>query len=353
MRLRTGVIAIIAAALVVTGGLTFSRTGHDARAPLAQALDLMPPETRVAGFTDWAEIRSTLGLGRVTTATDRGTLVSGAFERDLSARSILESFTPTMVAKYGWSIADLRWEMYGQASTGAVLAAGMNDDLKAAEVTSALRKLGYAETGGIWSLGIDQLTLVAPGLPGTLANIAVLGDERQILASDSVSYLGSVLAMHREHDKSLAAVTAVRETATPLLGAQSTAIQVKIDACASTGLAGETAEVQAQGRNTVKPLGTLVAVEYGARAIFDHAGDQRLRFSMTFGSAAAATRQLKLRSALSSGPFVGRTGQIGDVLTLTSAHTAGSNATLDFAVDPNKGSFMDGEGPLLFAACSS
>lgn len=353
MRLRTSVIAIIAVVLVVTGGWAYSRTSHDARAPLAQALDVLPADTRVAGFTDWAQIRSALRLDRVTTAIDRDALVNRAFERDVSARSILEGFTPTMVAKYGWSIADLRWEMYGQASTGAVLAAGMNDELKAAKVSSALKELGYVETGGVWSLAIDQLTVVAPGLPETLANIAVLEGERLILASDSASYLEGVLAMHHTNGKSLAAIATVRQTATPLLGAQSAVIQVNSDACKSTGLAGESADVQAQGRNTVKPLGTLVAVEYGARAIFDRAGDQRLRFSMTFGSAPVATRQLTLRSALSTGAFVGRIGNIGDVLTLTSAHTTGPNATLDFDVDPEKGSFMGGDGPLLFAACSS
>ena len=353
MRLRTSVIAIIAVVLAITGGWAISRTSHDARAPLAQALDVLPADTRVAGFTDWAQIRSTLGLGRVTTAIGRDTLVGNAFKRDLSARSILESFTTTLVAKYGWSIADLRWEMYGQASKGAVLAAGMNNDLKVGKVHSELRKLGYVKTGGIWSLDIDQLALVVPGLPSTFANIAVLGDERLILASDNASYLQGVLAMHRKHGESLAAIAAVRQTATPLLGAQSAVIQVKNDACKSTGLAGESVDVQAQGRNTVKPLGKLAAVSYGGRAVFDRAGEQRLRFSLTFSSASVSTRQLWLRSELTSGAFVGRIGQIGDVLTLASAHTTGPNATLDFDVDAEKGSFMDGNGPLLFAACSS
>ena len=353
MRLRSNVIAIIAILLVTTGGWMSSRTSHEARAPLAQALDLLPPDTRVAGFTDWALIRSTLGFDNVTTALDRDTLLSNAFERDLSARSILENFTPTMVAKYGWSVADLRWEMYGQATTGAVLAAGMNDDLKADAVVSGLRKLGYVQKRGSWSLGPDKLALAAPGLPETFVNIAVLGDERLIIASDSSSYLEGVIAMHRHHGKSLAAIAAIRQTASPLLGAQSAVIQVRNDACKSTGLTGEPATVQAQGRNTVKPLGKLASVTYGARAIFDRAGDQRLRFSLTFDSAAVATRQLQLRSALTKGSFVGRTGQIGDVLTLTSAQTNGPNATLDFDVDTDKGSFMDGNGPLLFAACSS
>ena len=353
MRLRANVIAVVVAVLVATGGWAISRNGHDARAPLTQALDVLPPDTRVAGFTDWAQIRSTLGFDRITSAIDRDSLVSNAFERDLSARSVLEGFAETMVAKYGWSIADLRWEMYGQASRGAVLVAGMNDELKAGKVTSGLRKLGYAEQGGIWSIDIDKLAQVVPGLPETFSNIAVLGNERLILAGDQKPYLAGVLEMHRDHAKSLAGVVAARQTAAPLVGAQSAVIEVTADACRATGLTDEPADVRAQGRNTVKPLGKLATVKYGARAIFDRAGDQQVRFSMTFGSAVQATRQLQLRSALTTGPFIGRTGQIGDVLTLTSTHSSGPNMSLDFDVDADKGSFMNGEGPLLFAACSA
>jgi hypothetical protein len=87
MRLRAGAIAIIVMILVSVGGLAVSRTQPDARAPLSQALDVLPADTRVAGFTDWAQIRQTLGFDDITTAIDRKTLVDNAFERDLSART--------------------------------------------------------------------------------------------------------------------------------------------------------------------------------------------------------------------------------------------------------------------------
>lgn len=352
MRLRAGVIAIIVMILAAAGGWAASRTQPDARAPLSQALDVLPADTRVAGFTDWAQIRTTLGFDDVTSAIDRKTLVNNSSERDLSTRSVFEASTEEMQAKFGWTIADLRWEAYGQASDGALLAAGLNDDLKAGTVTSGLRDLGYVQNGDTWSIDSADLSVKVPGLPTTFANIAFLDDERLVLLSDKASYLDRALAMHREHATSLAGVAAVRHTATPLLGALSAAIQVSKDACESTGLAGLPATVRAQGRNTVKPLGKLEPVAYGARAMFDHDGGQRLRFSLTFDSAAQATRQLKLRRVLSTGPFVGRNGQIGDVLTLTAGHTTGSNATLDFVLDATKGAFMTGSGPLLFAACA-
>jgi len=353
MRLRTGVIAIIVAALVSIGGWAVSRTQDDARAPLSQAMDVLPADTRVAGFTNWSQIRVTFGLDEITTATGRKSLVDKSFQRDLSARSVLESLTEVMKAKFGWTIADLRWEAYGQATDGAVLAAGMNDGLKVGAVTARLRKLGYVNKGDTWSIGTDKLSRQAPGLPMTFSNIAVLGDERLILLSDSRSYLDRVLTMHRDHDTSLAGVPAARRTATALLGAQSAAVQVGKDACNSAGLGDMPAAVRAQARNTVRPLGELAPLAYGGRGIFDSSGGQRLRFSLTFESAVQATRQLELRRALSTGPFVGRTGQIGDVLTLRAGHTTGPNATLDFGLEAGKGSFMGNDGPLLFAACPS
>ncbi len=353
MRLRVGVIAIIVMILASVGGWAVSRTQSDARAPLSQALDVLPVDTRAAGFTDWAQIRTTLGFDEVTSAIDRKTLVNNASERDLSSRSVFEASTDDMNAKFGWTIADLRWEAYGQASNGALLAAGLNDSLEAGTVTSGLRDLGYVQNGDTWTIDSADLAVKVPGLPTTFANIAFLEDERLILLSDQARYLDRALTMHRDHAASLAGVAAVRQTATPLVGALTAVIQVGKDACEATGLAGMPATVQAQGRNTVKPLGKLEPVAYGARAMFDNDGDQWLRFSLTFDSAVQATRQLELRRALSTGPFVGRNGQIGDVLTLTGGHTSGPNTTLDFGLDATRGAFMSGNGPLLFAACSS
>lgn len=351
MRLRTSVLAIIAIILASVGGWAISRTQDDARAPLTQALEMMPADTRVAGFTDWAQIRGSLGFeGRITSAIDRKSLIAKAFERNLSARSILEGSTEIMDAHYGWTIADLRWEMYGQASDGSVMVAGFDGALKGSAIASGLREIGYEEVNGVWS--IDAASVKNARLPAPFANVAVLDDERLIVMSDQTDYLDKVVAMRRDHDLSLAGVAAARQTAAPLVGAHSAVLQAGKDACTSTGFADQPAEVVEQARNAVRPFGKLETVLYGARAIFDREGEQQLRFSMTFGSAAEATRQAELRAALTTGPLVGRTGRTEDVLTLTSSHTDGPNATLDFDVDSTKGSFMGGSGPLLFAACS-
>lgn len=353
MRLRASVIAIIAMILASAGGWAISKSQDDSRAPLAQALEALPADARVAGFTDWARIREALGFdGPVTSAIDRASLVSNAYERDVSARSILEDYAEVMDGRFGWSIADLRWEVYGQASDGAVMVAGMNDGLAANTVTSGLRDMDYEEADGVWSIAADDMPAKLPGLPATFANVTVLDDQGLIVMSDEADYVETVVSVSRGHDPSLAGVTAARETAAPLVGAASALLATGKDACDSTGFADQPTEVVEQARNIVRPLGELATVSYGGRAMFDDAGDQVLRFSMTFDSAAIATRQSRLRAALTTGPFIGRSGQTEDLLTLTSTHTDGPNATMDFGVDTTKGSFMNGRGPVLFAACA-
>ncbi|MEO6470614.1 MAG: hypothetical protein ABIR57_02150, partial [Aeromicrobium sp.] len=96
----------------------------------------------------------------------------------------------------------------------------------------------------------------------------------------------------------------------------------------------------------------LAPMRYGARALFDDGDNASLRFAMTFDSAPQATRQIALRKQLTTGQFVGRTGQMSDLLTLDSTHTDGPTGWLDFDFNPDTARFMDGEGPLLFATCS-
>ncbi|MEO6472826.1 MAG: hypothetical protein ABIO14_13600, partial [Aeromicrobium sp.] len=257
MRLRTNVIAIIAILLIVGGAWVVSETHPSSQSALAEALDSVPANTRVAGFTDWAQIRTTLGFDKVTGKVDRDSLINNAFERDFSSRSLLEKFTDPMSKGFGWTVADLRWEMYGQASKGAVLVAGMNDDLKSGKVTRGLRSFGYKESAGIWK--VDDATVAGsiPGAPTILRFASYLKNDRLIYFSDHRAYLESVVALHRDHGKTLAGVPSARQVAEPLIGSQSAFVSVGRDACLSTGLSKSPAGVREQARSLLRPLGKL------------------------------------------------------------------------------------------------
>ena len=351
MRLGTSFIAIVVIAAVAAAGWAVSSPRHDVRSSLSQGLDLLPADTRVAGFTDWGQIRTDLDFGD-DAGIDVGALVSAAFERDLAARSVLQASAPAMQESFGWSVGDLRWEMYGQATDGSVVVAGMDDDLEEKEITTVLSDLGYTESGGIWSIVPDELPTAAPGADPLMTNIAVLDGKRTIVMSAQKGYLGTVLDADRSRS-TLAGVTAAREAAGPLVGAHSVLLEDSKDACKTSGFDDQPADVITRAENRLEPLGALATVAYGGRAIYDRGGSQQLRFSMTFGSAAEASRQLALRQKLTTGDFIGRSGSVKDVLTRPHGHTDGPAAVLDFDFDRSKGSFMSGVGPVLFAACSA
>lgn len=358
MRLRTtapvtGIGAVVAIVLIMTGGWAFSQTRSDSRTSLAQAMDSIPANTRVAGFTDWAGIRATLGFGDVRTEVDRTSVIDSSFRRNFSARSVMQTFTEEMQSSYGWSVADVRWEMFAQANTGAVLSVGLDGDLPSSTVTKGLRKLGYRKTGGIWAISEDTLSGAIPDLPSTFLRAAYFPREKLIYFSDGDSYLRSVVANHSSHGRTLAGVPAARMTAAPLAGSLTAVISDKTDSCRDTGVADQSGDVKAQARNIVDPLGTLRSYEYGGRALFDNGDDAHLTFSMAFGSAPLATSQIALRRQLTKGPYLGRSDRLQDVLQLRSTHTDGPAAWLDFGFDPDKASFMSGDGALLFATCAA
>ena len=353
MRLRTTVLPIITIVLIMTGGWAFSQTRSDSRSDLAQALDSIPADTGVAGFTDWAGIRKTLGFGDVRSKVDRTSVIDSSFKRNFSARSIMQGFTEEMQSSYGWSIVDTRWEMYAQSSKGAFLSVGLNDGLKSSTVTAGLKKMGYRKVDGLWSIPTDTLSGLIPNLPNTFLRAAYFPREKLIYFGDNTPFMQSVVKVHTSHGRTLAGVAAARMTAQPLNGSLSAVVSNRTESCEATGLSGQPADVRTQAANIVSPFGKLSSYRYAGRAIFDDGDDSHLTFSMAFDTAARASSQLELRRQLTTGPFLGRTGQLQEVLQLRSTHTDGPAAWLDFGFDADKASFMNGDGPLLFAACSA
>src|SRR5665811_100008 len=354
MRLRAPSIALLAIAVLVTGGYAASRTPPDARTPLASAAELLAPNTRIASFTDWAKVRKELGVTSFADGTDREAFLLRAHEEDMSYRSLLEGTALDMHKVYGWSPFNIDWEIYGQADDGALLAAGMGSGLSGSSVEDSLRANGYKEADGIWSSTTDNRATVAPGQPTALAHIAVLGGERLILASDSADYLLDSLTRHRENTRSLADVRSVRGVLAPLSGAVSAAVLRSKDACEMANLAEATAAEKSQAKNLVEPLGPLAKMSHLGQGLFTTANGQRVRYAMEFGSATEASQQVRIRRELTTGTIVGRVAEIEDFMAFDGARTRDNTAILDFAVgDPTNSAITEiGDGPMLFAACS-
>jgi hypothetical protein len=356
VRVRFVLLSVLAPLLVVAVAVVGGRwaggsRAADTRSSLTSALDSLPADTQVAGFTDWAGIREVLGLGSARTATARASLTDDASLRDLSTRSVLAQDTETMHDQYGWSAADLGWEVYGQAQDGAAVVARLNGSVSFESVRSHLRTLGYSPDGRVWTVDPESSAASAE-LAGTLAAIALVPRQRLVVAADRATYVSTVLETIDRHAPSLLSVRSAADVASTLGGAHSVLLQAGPFACRSTSLEDQGVDVEAQARAAIATAGSLVRPEFTGRAL--DAGTRSreiMRFALAFRSTSAAASQLRVRTALASGPFIGRSGRIEDSLMLRASAVRGSVALLRFRHDPDSTAYMTGDGPLLFAGC--
>lgn len=353
--LRLVVVPLVAVAVALSVGAWASGRTTDSRPPLVSAFGSLPAGTLVAGFTDWASIRRDLGLGDASTAAGRSALTDDASLRDLTTRSVIGGLVADMHATYGWSAADLDWEAYGRAPAGAAMVARFSGSVSIDTVERRLGTLGYVRRDGVWSLPAGGSgTQVGPELAATLANIAIDPGRRLVVATDSPAFASTVLATIRGSRASVLTERALVDAATPLVGSDSVVVQAAAFGCRATSMSSGGADVQAQADAAVaRGGGPLATPTFTGRGLVDGSRRQTIRFTSAFDSPARATDQSRVRAALATGPFIGRSGRIEDSLVLRSAVASGTVSTLTFALDPDRGAYMSGEGPLLFAACPS
>ncbi|MBC7630204.1 hypothetical protein [Aeromicrobium sp.] len=358
MRLRFALASVLAPLLVVVavvaGGWWASGKAADTRSSLTSALDSLPADTAVAGFTDWSSIRRALDLGSVSTASARESLAADALTRDLSTRSVIGQFVQEMHRVYGWSAADVDWESYGQAPDGAVMVAKLDDSLSMSTVRDGLRRLGYVQDGDVWNGGPGTAGKVGSDLAATLASVALVPRQRIIVASNRPAYVSSVLGVVDRHQPSLLSVRPAADVAAGLVGLDSVLMQRSSLVCESTGVKEQGPEIVSQAKAAVTRAGGLEEPTFSGRGIDDGTRtNQLMRFVMSFGPTVDIAGQLRARTALATGPFIGRSGRVEDSLDLTGTDADSSTLTMRFDHDPDSAVYMTGDGPLLFAGCGS
>jgi hypothetical protein len=217
-------------------------------------------------------------------------------------------------------------------------------------VQRRLEQLGYRRTGDTWSIDPAAAT-VTPELAATLAHVALDRRRRLVVATDRPGYVADVLGTVRGSKSSALSVRPVADVAAALAGSDTAVIQAGRFSCRATSLDALGDDVQAQADAAVARAGELATPVFTGRGLVDDGGRQSIRFAAAFDSPAQAAGQARTRTALATGPFIGRSGRIEDSLALRAATVEGSVATLRFALDPDTGAYMSGEGPALFAGC--
>lgn len=338
------VFIALAAVIVIAGGVTLSGNVGPQRSGLARALELLPQDTRSVGYTDWRRVTDVVEV-EATSPAAREEFDAQARERDLTTRSVLAGRSQDLYAGFGWSLDDLDWDAYGQSPAGSVLVIGLGTDLSASSVVESLRQAGYEESSEIWQAESDEFRRSHPDIPDELNNIAVV-NERTLLAGTRAGYLKDI----REATGSAAANRGFRHTADVLRGATAALLQDGGLACDSAGFDDADPSTLKTVRAAERHSGRLRDYRALARGID---GDRHtMTFAMAFGSPATASQQIQVRRDLSSGPFIGRGGQIEDALELRSARTSGDTGVLRFRHDVKTDAFMAAVGPVIFASCA-
>lgn len=343
------VVSVLVIVLAIGGGWWASVRHPDSRPALTSALGVLPARTTVVGFTDWARIRDSVGIGVVDGADELARLQDDPAPRDLTTRSLLGTSVEDMHDELGWSPADLEWEVFGQDANGAADVVRLGGSMSFDDIRKRLRGAGYRQSGGVWISEGDRL-------PSIASHIALVPRQRLIVMSDVPAQIPLVLDVIAGRARSLAGSQAAATTAQALAGSESVLLQAGTLGCESTAISAGGDQAQ-QARTAVQRAGHLERYRFSGRGLSDRGGNgfsaQRLVMAMTFDSAVIASEQARVRGRLATGPFIGRVGQVRETLRLVSATGDGPTLRMEFAHDPDTDVFMTGTGPILFATCQA
>ena len=196
-RLLVGVAVVLALVAALTvAGVRWWQERH--RSDLERALAYAPAETARYSWTDWAGVRRELDadLDDRSPADDVEAFLSDGFDADLTSGSAMVDSATVLQQSFGFSPADVDWELLAQSDSGSVLIAGLPGDLDVDKLGDGFEALGYErpEDGdGVWNGGEELVAHISLDSGGSLSPqfqyLALDADRHLLLASDSGPYL--------------------------------------------------------------------------------------------------------------------------------------------------------------------
>lgn len=330
--------------LALAAGAAWAATGPaqqvlgrgDVRGHLASAVAVAPADTTVLGFTDWQRIRA-VGADDLSA-------------RDLDTRSTLADLGDVVPQALGWSVDDVRWESFVQDLQAGVLVVAPDDGLSWGQVEDGLREAGFEQSGDAWSAAPE--VLLETGLGDQFTAVRIVRSAGVLVAATAPEGADEVVRAATGRDPSLTSVRQAADTAQALMGRDTVLLQAGSLGCDAAAVPPEDSAAAdvAQDR-----AGRLEAYAYAGRGLTDRGGSgpsaQTATFAMTFDEVATAREQAGVRERLSTGPFIGRRGQVEDELRDPSATVNQATVALSFDRSADGTVLMLGTGALLFAAC--
>jgi hypothetical protein len=341
-------LVLVAAAVVV--GLRWWQDRH--RTDLERALAYAPPSTARFSWTDWAGVRSELhaDVDADSSTDDVESFLSDGYDADLTSGSAMVDSTPVLQEKFGFSPADVDWELLAQSTTGSVLELGLPDSLDTGALGDTLEGLGYQrpdDDTGVWEGGEELVSRVAGSgsLSPQFQYLAIDGDRHLLLASDSGPYLREAIA---DVDDDLDD-DGLRDVAGAVGVPLSAEIYTGDFACKSLAMAQADPDDQSAGDQLIAQAGGVDPMTGFAMAAEQ---DGRVLVVMAFETDDQARRNADSRAELAAGPAPGQGGDFTDRFDLGPVTADGTVITM--RLDPVDDSAVLSDlstGPVLFASC--
>lgn len=343
-------LVVVAAAAVL--GVRWWREAH--RSELDRAVGLAPASTQRFSWTDWAGVRAELGarLDADSSADEVAGFLSDAYDADLSSASAMGNSARTLQSEFGFSPADVTWELLAQSETGSVLIVRLPDDLDSDRLGDTLERLGYdrpSDDDGVWQGGTDVVPRIAARAGSSLSPqfnaIALDAEQHLLLASDSAPYA-------RDAARDLPSATddeGVRDVVDALGDPLSASVYTGDFACRSLAMAQADDTDRAEADQLLAAAGRVDPLTGFAIAAEP---DRGVRVALGFEDDDRARRNADSRSALASGPAPGQGGDFADRFDLGEVRAQGRVVTLDLTPVDGSPVLSDlATGPVLFATC--
>ena len=353
-RLTIAVVVVVAVALVAVAAFVALRWWQDrSRSELEQATSYAPSDAERLSWTDWAAVRSTLGVhldgsssgGEVRHFLDRG------FDRDLTSTSALVQSATALQAHFGFSPATADWELFSQSEQGAVVIIKMPDGTDFGAIADQLERSGFTRPasgdtdGEVWLGGDTLLPEIGADITPELQYVALDAADHLVLTSDGEPYLAQTVAQLGDGELSQGMRDVVAASGEPL----SAAIYDGPYTCSALAMSHADRSDQQEADQLLSQAGEVNPVT--GFAMSAQPGGH-VRVALGFESGDQARTNADTRSVLASGPAPGQGGDFSDRFTVGSATADGNVVTLD--LEPTKGSYVLSDlstGPVLFATC--
>jgi hypothetical protein len=347
--------AALVLVLVVVAAVAGVRWWQDRhRSDLERALAHAPSATARYSWTDWSGVRRELDadLDDRSPAEDVEAFLADGFDADLTSGSAMVESAVVLQQAFGFSPADVDWELLAQSDEGSVLIAGLPDDLDVADLGDGFETLGYErpEDGdGVWNGGEELVARISASNGGTLSPqfqyLALDADRHLLLASDSGPYLREAVGDvddDLDDDDLRVVASAVGE---PL----SAAVYTGDFACKSLAMAQADPDDQSTADQLVARAGGVDPMTGFAMAVEP---DRQVTVAMAFETDDQARRNADSRAELASGPAPGQGGDFGDRFTLGPVTADGSVVRMELKPVDDSPVLSDlSTGPVLFATC--